>query len=133
MTAERVAEDQRRRRALRLDHAGDRGSEVADPRAAAGARGAAVTGQVERQHAVAAHQLRHELDPVRRRAAQAVDEHDRLARAAGEIANRGAADVDEPLDEAGRCSRHPRTVSWVGDEELGDAGPLIPANTTTKR
>jgi hypothetical protein len=85
-----------------------------------------VPGQVDREHAAPAHELRHDLAPVRAAAAEPVDEQHRLALAADVVD--GAADR-APLEV--RCSRHPGNVSCDDHGDSGAAGPLIPA--TTKR
>ena len=85
-------------------------------------------GQVEHEHAVAPDELGQQLDPVARRPTEAVDEHERVACAAGEIPQPQVAGDEEALLERARCSRHAGTVSLADDGELGDAGPLIPAH-----
>ena len=84
----------------------------------------AVTGQVEREHAVALHQVRQQLDPVSRRAGQPVEQEQRLAAPADVVPNRPRASCASKV----RCSRHPRTVSSDDHGNFGGAGPLIPAN-----
>ena len=59
---------------LGIEHGGRRGGEVVDRRAPRQRLRTGVTGQVDREHAVALEQLRHDLDPVVGRAAQPVDE-----------------------------------------------------------
>ena len=108
---------------LGLEHVGGRGREVPDPGAAREPARPRMTRKVDGNHAEPLDQLRDQLDPVRSRAAEPVEEKERLAAAADVIAQRA-----EVARLEARCSRHLGDSILRSHGVFGGAGPLIPAN-----
>ncbi len=87
-----------------------------------------MAGQLGHDQPSARQQQRGEREPVRGRAAEPVDEQQRVALAGDEVAQPAAAGVEEPLFEAEEALRpSPRPIILRGDGSFGEAGPLIPA------
>ena len=80
--AEGVPDQRRRRRAGALDQVAEPGEHPAGVERAVQHLGAALAGQVRRDHAMAGHQLREHAHPVGGAAARPVEQHERRALAA---------------------------------------------------
>ena len=77
--------------------------------------GAGVTGEVDRDHAVAPNELRQHLDPVPRRAAEPVDEQHRLALTADVVLDRARAPgLEASLQPSCRAKYPSMTMAIVG-------------------
>ena len=80
----------------------------------------AVPGQVRNEQPVALPEQRRELGPVRRRPAEPVDEHQRRAGAADEIAHVDALDLGKTLLQTGElCVRHQGRLSFEAMNGFG--------------
>ena len=121
--AEGVSGDKRVRDIFGVEHGGSDRGEVHGGGALRQGAGAAVTGEVDREDAVAAEQLGQHLDPVSRRTGEPVQKEQRLPLTADVVAHR-----PDRAGLEGRCGRHARTVSSEDHGDFRDAGPLIPAN-----
>ena len=117
---ERVSDDRRGQHALAL---GDEGHPVGERLEAGDCRQggrAAVPGKVRHQQPVTPDQERNELSPVRRRAAEAVDEDERRPLPAQEIPHADALDLGETLLQTGQfCVRHDGRLSFGPMTVLG--------------
>ena len=84
-----------------------------------------MAGQLGHDQPPARQQQRGEREPVRGRAAEAVDEQQRVALAGDEVAQPAAAGVEEPLFEARSrlCVRHQGRLFFAAMDRSGRQDP----------
>ena len=87
-------------------------------------RGAAMPGELGHDQPPARQQQRREREPVRGRAAEPVDEQQRVALAGDQVAQPAAASVEEPLFEPRRlCVRHEGRLFFAAMDRSGRQDP----------